>query len=192
MFGHDEDQNNMNDTGTNLPEPTADGALGGNDDSAITTPVSPPAPLADDHDDVIGNMAGNNATPPTIPAPEPAPEVDTPDTDETPPPQGPPAVSPRGMNGVAADADGHDLLAIKQEALQQLSPLVDHLDQSPEERFQTTMMMIQASDDQSLIQAAFAAAKQITDDKTRAQALLDVINEINYFTQHPTDTAAQD
>lgn len=75
------------------------------------------------------------------------------------------------------------LLDIKQQALQQLGPLVGHLDQSPEEKFRTTMMMIQAADDQSLIKDAYEAAQQITDDKTRAQALLDVINEINYFTQ---------
>lgn len=76
-----------------------------------------------------------------------------------------------------------ELLDIKQEALQQLSPLVGHLDQSPEEKFRTTMMMIQASDDQSLLREAYEAAKKIEDEKTRAQALLDVVNEINYFTQ---------
>jgi len=76
-----------------------------------------------------------------------------------------------------------DLLSIKQQALQQLSPLVSHLNQTPEEKFRTTMMMIQATDDQTLITAAYDAAKGITDDKTRAQALLDIINEINYFTQ---------
>ena len=77
-----------------------------------------------------------------------------------------------------------DLVGIKQEALEQLSPLVEHLDQTPEEKFKTTMMMIQASDDQSLVKPAFETAKQITDDKARAQAFLDIINEINYFTQH--------
>jgi len=77
-----------------------------------------------------------------------------------------------------------DLLDIKQQALQQLSPLVDHLDQSPEDRFRTTMMMIQASDNSSLIKDAYEAAGQITDEKIRAQALLDIVNEINYFTQH--------
>jgi hypothetical protein len=78
-----------------------------------------------------------------------------------------------------------DLLEIKQQALQQLTPLVSHLDQSAEEKFRTTMMMIQASDDQSLLGAAYEAAKNISDDKTRAQALLDIVNEINYFTQQP-------
>lgn len=93
-------------------------------------------------------------------------------------------------NGAAAPAlpangtvSNDDLLQIKQDALQQLSPLVGHLEQSPEEKFRTTMMMIQASDDRTLLQTAYELAKQITDEKTRAQALLDVVNEINYFTQ---------
>jgi hypothetical protein len=84
----------------------------------------------------------------------------------------------------ATNGPSDDLLSIKQEALQQLSPLVGHLEQSPEEKFRTTMMMIQASDDQSLLKSAYDTAKQITDDKVRAQALLDIVNEINYFTQH--------
>jgi hypothetical protein len=75
------------------------------------------------------------------------------------------------------------LLALKQRALTELSPLVDQLEQSPEERFRTTMMMIQSTDNQALIQTAYDAAQAITDEKVRAQALLDVINEINYFTQ---------
>lgn len=79
--------------------------------------------------------------------------------------------------------DTNQLLDIKQQALGQLSPLVGHLEQTPEEKFRTTMMMIQASDNQSLIQDAYAAAQEITDEKVKAQALLDVVNEINYFTQ---------
>ncbi len=75
------------------------------------------------------------------------------------------------------------LMAIKQHALANLTPLVGQIDQSPEEKFKTTMMLIQASDNASLIKEAYAAANQITDDKARAQALIDVINEINYFTQ---------
>jgi hypothetical protein len=75
-----------------------------------------------------------------------------------------------------------ELLDIKQQALQQLSPLVGHLDQTPEEKFRTTMMMIQAADNHSLIKEAYEAAQAIPDEKVRAQALLDVVNEINYFT----------
>jgi hypothetical protein len=79
-----------------------------------------------------------------------------------------------------------DLALIKQEALKELNPLVSHLNQTPEEKFRTTMMMIQAADDDSLIKDAYEAAKAIKDEKARAQALLDVVNEINYFTQQPS------
>lgn len=94
-----------------------------------------------------------------------------------------PAATPAATAPVTNDNFNPDLLSIKQNALQELTPLVGHLDQDPEEKFRTTMMMIQASDDQSLVKEAFETAKKITDDKARAQALLDVINEINYFTQ---------
>lgn len=82
-----------------------------------------------------------------------------------------------------ATAPSDDLLSLKQQALGELAPLVDHLEQSPEEKFRTTMMMIQSTDNATLIKEAYAAAQAIPDEKTRAQALLDVINEINYFTQ---------
>ena len=75
------------------------------------------------------------------------------------------------------------LLDIKNQALAQLTPMVNNLDQKPEDRFRTIMMMIQASDNQELIKDAYAAAGQITEPKDRAQALLDIVNEINYFTQ---------
>lgn len=100
------------------------------------------------------------------------------------PPPKPPVPDPAPTTNDPSDVSNVDgLVGIKQEALKQLSPLVSHLDQTPEEKFRTTMMMIQATDDDKLIGSAFESAKQIKDDKTRAQALLDVINEINYFTQ---------
>lgn len=79
-----------------------------------------------------------------------------------------------------------DLLDLKKDALEELAPLVDKLDQSPEEKFRTTMMMIQASDASDLVKSAYEAAQKITDEKVRAQALLDIVNEINYFTQKDT------
>ena len=92
------------------------------------------------------------------------------------------ASQPGTTTAPTAPASTDTLLDLKQQALSSLSPLVDHLDQSPEEKFRTTMMMIQATDDSSKLPDAYEAAKQIQDEKVRAQALLDVINEINYFT----------
>lgn len=50
------------------------------------------------------------------------------------------------------------------------------------------MMLIQASDNAELIQDAYDAAGKIEDEKVRAQALLDVVNEINYFTHQSSAT----
>ncbi len=99
-----------------------------------------------------------------------------------------PTATAQPADTAAADpapaAGNDDLLSIKQQALQDLSPLVSHLDQTPDEKFRTTMMLIQASDNPDLIKEAYDAAQQIPDEKVRAQALLDIVNEINYFTQH--------
>jgi len=84
----------------------------------------------------------------------------------------------------SAAGSTNELIDLKSKALQQLTPLVDKLDQTPEEKFRTVMMMIQASDNQALIKDAYQTAQDITDEKSKAQALLDVVNEINYFTQN--------
>lgn len=108
-----------------------------------------------------------------------APEVEA----DAPMPVAEPAATPVTPPADPPVGGSDSLLALKQQALQQLSPLVGQLEQSPEEKFRTTMMMIQASDNQDLLQTAYDAANQIPDEKARAQALLDVINEINYFSQ---------
>lgn len=71
---------------------------------------------------------------------------------------------------------------IKISALQQLRPLMQHIELTPEEKFEKYLMMLRASDDQDLIQPTYEAAQMIGSEKLKAQALLDVINEINYLT----------
>lgn len=131
------------------------------------------------HDNQDNNNGGGQITlPQTDAAPHEETHVDQPVQEPT----EANAVNHRAVEKSGAPTD--DLLDIKQEALQALTPLVNHLDQTPEERFRTTMMMIQASDNHGLIKTAYDAAKHITNEKERAQALLDIVNEINYFTQH--------
>lgn len=168
MFGHDKHKDEDDDVVAPSTQPVNEGLLGVNDDdntagdnddtsSTNDVPTADDSPKADDPTD-IGVTSASEL------------ENDEPENEDE-------------KSAPASD----DLLDIKRQALQSLSPLVGHLDQTPEEKFKTTMMMIQASDDQSLVPIAFEAAKQISDDKERAQALLDIINEINYFTQ-PKDS----
>lgn len=93
-------------------------------------------------------------------------------------------ITPTSTASAPEPAATDDLLDIKHQALQELTPLVGQLEQTPEEQFRTTMMMIQASDNHALVKVAYEAAKKISNEKERAQALLDIVNEINYFTQH--------
>jgi len=137
-------------------------------DDAAHVPVPTPDALLDDHDDTM-SLPGAAPSVPHLTAPSPS-------TDDT-------AAATPATAGPVMPATPEDLLNIKQEALQQLSPLIGHLEQSAEEKFRTTMMLIQATDDHTKLKDAYTAAKEITDDKVRAQALLDVVNEINYFTQ---------
>ena len=87
--------------------------------------------------------------------------------------------------GVIASGSGDDdeLMTVKQQALEQLSPLVDHLDLPADQKFDTYMEILRASDDKSLVQPAFDIAQKIEDEDKKAQALLDVVNEVNYLTQ---------
>ncbi len=81
----------------------------------------------------------------------------------------------------AAPAVSGDLESIKRDALTELRPLVDKLEVSPEEKFDTYLLLLRSTDDQALIAPAHEAAKNIPDETRRAQALLDIIKEIDYL-----------
>lgn len=174
-------------TGVPTPDPTM------TSNSPVSDPAGAPLPAMD--------TAGFNTTVVTPPATD---STDTTPTTDAIQPSDPISVEPTTVDTPSTDtsmdmsmssmtssdnadistsSNSDDLMSIKKDALQNLTPLLGKLDQSAEEKFRTTMMLIQASDDQSLIQTAYAAAKEIEDEKVRAQALLDIVNEINYFTQ---------
>lgn len=87
-------------------------------------------------------------------------------------------------------SDSPELDSIKRDALEELRPLVDKLDLPADEKFDTLLLVIRSTDDKTLVDAAFTAAKGITDENKRAQALLDVIKEIDYFSGHGENPAA--
>lgn len=80
-----------------------------------------------------------------------------------------------------ARSDNGNLDSIKKEALNELRPLVDKLEVSPEEKFDTYLLLIRSTDDENLIAPAHDAARSIEDEARRAQALLDIIKEIDYL-----------
>ena len=74
-----------------------------------------------------------------------------------------------------------DLETIKKNALTELRPLVDKLDLSPEEKFDIYLLLLRSTDDTTLIAPAHETAQKIGNESKRAQALLDVIKEIDFL-----------
>lgn len=130
--------------------------------NATASPVINPATISPDP--VATDQSDEPATDITKPA-APEPAMPTP-TVSTPAP--------------AAAADPA-LDTIKQTALNELRPLVDKLDVSPEEKFDTYLLLLRSTDDKTLIAPAHDAAVAIVDEARRAQALLDIIKEIDYL-----------
>ncbi|MCY3804567.1 MAG: hypothetical protein OXF85_01730 [Candidatus Saccharibacteria bacterium] len=74
-----------------------------------------------------------------------------------------------------------ELSNLKQKALEQLVPLVDNLEQSPDQYFRTLMMIIQETGNTTMLDRAYETVLKFDDDKERAQALLTIANEISYL-----------
>lgn len=77
--------------------------------------------------------------------------------------------------------ENSELNTIKQQAINELRPLVGKLNVSAEERFDTYLLLIRSTDDTELIAPAHDAAKEIEDEEKRAKALLDIIKEVDYL-----------
>lgn len=118
--------------------------------------------------------------PPTLGMSLPQPEDSEPE--ETPTVQKPhDKAQPEKTATNATSAGSSELDKLKASALEELRPLVGKLSLPADEKFDTLLLIIRSTDDQSLLDEAHAAAKEITDDTKRAQALLDIIKEIDYF-----------
>ncbi len=85
------------------------------------------------------------------------------------------------LSGVTSTAS--DLEGIKKDAIQELRPLIDHVDLPAEDKFDTYLLLIRSTDDATLIGPAHTAAQGIADEKRKAEALLDIIKEIDYLSK---------
>ena len=145
---------------------------------AVASPFPPiqplPAPLPSTPTD----------TPPTFTIPDPISSTPSTDAYGSTPLAPTPATTP---DPATPAEDTGPLASIKQDALVELRPLVDKLTLSPEEKFDTLLLLIRSTDDTELIAPAHEAAKQIVDETRRAEALLDIIKEIDYLSHPKTD-----
>ena len=74
---------------------------------------------------------------------------------------------------------GSDISKVKEAALKELFPIMDRVEVDPEKRFLLFQEMLTTMRDKAVIAPAYEAARQIRDDKVRADALLYLINSID-------------
>ena len=74
---------------------------------------------------------------------------------------------------------GLDFAAIKTNALAELKPILETVDLAPEAKFKIYKEIIATTSDKSVVEAAYGVAKNIADDKTKAEALLFIIETID-------------
>lgn len=161
------------------PTPPAPAGNGSNAEAAGLQFEETPGPMP------AGQANVNSPAPTSVPAAPVAPAAPAP-APLTGPEPAPAMPTPAPSLPVAAGG----LDELKKTALEELRPLVGKLNLPPEDKFDTLLLIIRSTDDQTLLEPAHEAAKQITDENKRAQALLDVIKEIDYFAQGGQPPAA--
>ena len=96
----------------------------------------------------------------------------------------PTTATPPNVNPLGHDVDNGALGDIRLQVISELRPLVNRLDfLAPADKFDTLLLLIRTIDDSSLIPMAHQTAMAIPDEVKRAQALLDILKEIDFFTQ---------
>ncbi len=152
-------------------------------------PTQATQPISDDQE-LAQALAGVVNTP----DPEPMQFEETPAAPTMPTPDPAPAVSPAPAtptNVPTASVGGDDNLPnIKKDAIDELRPLVDKLNLPADEKFDAYLLLIRSTDDRSLIAPAHEAAQAITDETRRAEALLDIIKEIDYLSSNDDQNQA--
>jgi hypothetical protein len=151
-----------------------------------TKPISDDQELAKVLAGVTGNMSFEETPKPAVaqakPADQPAPIVMNREEQQQPVPQPMPQPTPKAEPfAPKMDSDVTNLDGIKQEALIELRPLLDKLNIAPEEKFDIYLLLLRSTDDRTLIAPAHICAQGIVDETRRAQALLDIIKEIDFL-----------
>lgn len=72
-----------------------------------------------------------------------------------------------------------DLARVKNSALLDLRPILDRVELPAENKFKIYKEIITSTKDKAAIEPAYNAAKQIADDRERAEALLFIVNTID-------------
>lgn len=162
-------------------------------DPVFSDPVAAPSSVPEGDTGALGEPVGPFPEPQvSIPAPAqepmapvmadfsmpPLPEI--PEVPEMPPMDSvAPVAEPAPMMAPEAPAAGLNMAQVKEAALRDLAPILDHMNVSPTQKFHIYRDMFQSLRDYTVLEPAYRAAKEISDEHERGEALLFLIEAID-------------
>ena len=166
-----------------------------NQDPVFSDPVAAPSSVPEGDTGELAEAIGPFPAPepepvaaPTVEMVAPAPEPIAPIEEITIPSLEVPAPAPAPAPEPAmpafeplpvAPAQGLDTRQVKQAALRDLIPLVDHLNMNASQKFNFYRNIFDDLHDYTVLEPAYHAAKEIADDTERAEALLYLVESID-------------
>ena len=160
-------------------------------DPVFSDPVAAPSSVPEGDTGELGEPVGPFPEPkieiePTPTAPEMAPltELQVPDLMASVPTPEPVAPAPEPIpepiiETKAPEPTGLNMSQVKQAALRDLVPLLDHVSMDATQRFNIYRDIFENLKDYTVLEPAYKAAKDIPDDTKRAEALLYLVESID-------------
>lgn len=150
-----------------------------NADPVFSDPVAAPSSIPEGDTGELGEPIGPFPEPlaPTFDLPQPiAPPAPAPIPEPT------PAPTPVVETIVEPETEAPQTLntsQVKKAALRDLVPLLDHIDMDALQRFNIYRDIFDDLKDYTILEPAYHAAREIPDEKTRAEALLYLVQSID-------------
>lgn len=152
-----------------FPEPKVD---------VVAPAPEPIAPLESAAIPDLNTLAAPTPEAPTS-APAPAPIAAPAPAPETPVLAPAPAPEVPTLNPEAPVSDNLNMHQVKEAALRDLVPLVSHLEMNPSQKFNLYRNIFEQLKDYTVLESAYRAATEITNDTERAEALLYLVESID-------------
>ena len=120
---------------------------------------------------------------PDLSAPAPAapsmPPMPEPTVQPAPAPEPTPSVAPTTFSTTAPAPAGLNTHQVKEAALRDLIPLLDHINMTPSQKFNICRNIFEDLRDYTVLEQAYRAASEIPDETERAEAFLYLVESID-------------
>lgn len=163
-------------------------------DPVFSDPVAAPSSVPEGDTGALGEPVGPFPEPQvTIPAQSPEPMAplmtdfalpplpEIPEVPAMPVEPAAPVMPAEPVTEVAPEmpAMGLNMAQVKEAALRDLAPILDHMNVNPAQKFRIYRDMFQSLRDYTVLEPAYRAAKEISDEHERGEALLFLIEAID-------------